>query len=121
MLKVIEVHDMTQKLIKIKRNPDDDWNKSILEVTNSQELIKAIQQGRPGSYRELYHTPLFYDGTHLCVISTHYVKGEDFGDDVVLSQLDKFYMLEMYDPETLAFAESVKLELLPEVSNDKGM
>jgi len=44
---------------------------------------------------------MFYDGTNICLISTHFVKGDSDGEFPNFQTMEKFYCIEMYDPQTM--------------------
>jgi hypothetical protein len=101
-----------KNLNKNKRNfEEDDWNRPIFEVTDDQKLRNLITKSARGSFRCLTTSPIIFDGTHILVISTHYVINETERESIDYQTMEKFFTIEMYHPETMNYAGSIKLDL----------
>jgi hypothetical protein len=101
-----------KNLNKNKRNfEEDDWNRPIFEVTDDQKLKDLITKSARGSFRCLTTSPIIFDGTHILVISTHYVINETERESLDYQTMEKFFTIEMYHPETMNYAGSIKLDL----------
>ena len=96
-----------------------DLNKQTLDLTDDSQVIQAYNKGASQSYRQLYRSPLFTDGKCLYLISTNFVKSDQDSDIGSLGNVERFYSVEKYDPVTLKFVESIKLDFEFEKSFEK--
>lgn len=118
-LELLAEDQAVKNLKKNMKNLDeDDWNRPIFEVTDSDQLKDIINKSIRGSFRCLKKSPIFYDGTHILVISTHYVKNEADSEQVIFQTMEKFFVIEMYDPETMNYAGSIRLDLNIETQDE---
>jgi outer membrane biosynthesis protein TonB len=116
-----EDHKLILKLKENQRNFDeDDWNKRIFEISDQEKLKDIITKSIRGSFRCLRKTPMFYDGTNLCVIATNYIKGDTENDQIQFQTMEKFFTIEIYDPSTFNFIKEIKLDFEKASSSNEG-
>ena len=108
-LEQIDSEEFKANVINKKRNLDiDEWNKPIMEFTQSSELTEVFEKKEQNVYRSMQYSPVFTEGEKLYFLST-YFKAENNEDGVKVAYIE----VESYDFETWDFLSKTRLVFKP--------